>query len=85
MVNSRGLWITSSILLILVLANSYYIYSLNGQVSALRDEIGELSGSAESSLSAQAHSSSIIIAERSIPIVAVLNDETVILEKKAEK
>lgn len=43
MVNSRGLWITSSILLILVLANSYYIYSLNGQVSALRDEIGELS------------------------------------------
>jgi len=79
MVNSRGLWITSSILLILVVANSYYIYSLNGQVSALRDEIGELSGSAESSLSAQAHSSSIIIAERSIPIVAVLNDETGIM------
>jgi len=45
----------------------------------LRDEIGELSGSAESSLSAQAHSSSIIIAERSIPIVAVLNDETGIM------
>ncbi len=77
MTNNRGLWIISIILLVLVLVNSYLIYNLNGQTSILRDEIREISGPVVSSVSDrnELQRSSFSITEKSIPIVAVSDDE----------
>ena len=78
MTNSRGLWIASSILLVLVLVNSYYIYDLNGQVTGLRDEIRGTSRPIAASAAGQneAQGSSFSITAKRIPIVAVSEDES---------
>jgi predicted S18 family serine protease len=83
MTNNRGLWIVSSILLILLLVNSYYIYDLNRQVSTLRDEIRDISRPIVPSVSGQneLHRSSFSIAEKGIPIVAVSNDESGVMSE----
>jgi hypothetical protein len=63
--------------LVLVLANSYYLYNLNGQIAILKDELREISGPVASSFPEQNElkRSSFSIAEKSIPIVAVAGDE----------
>ena len=75
--NGRRLWIAIGILLLLSLANSYYIYSLNEGLSTLKDEVRELSSPLRLSVRSQSDppGGSITIAQKSMPIVAVTDDE----------
>ena len=77
MTSHKRLWIAISILLVLVLVNSYYLNNLFGQIAILRGEIREISGPVAASVSEQNElkRSSFSIAEKSIPIVAVAGDE----------
>jgi predicted S18 family serine protease len=76
MTNSRGLWIFSSVLLVLLLIDSYYIYSLNVQVSSLEDKIGDISRSESVSFLDETREPSSRMVQKSIPIVAVSSDES---------
>jgi len=74
---NAGLLIALGFLLLLSLANSYYIYSLEGEISALKEEVRELSGPLGLSVYSQSDPprGSITMAQKSIPIVAVSDDE----------
>lgn len=74
----RGLWIAVGILMLLSAANSYFIYSLNGQVDLISQEVRVLTSPSEYSATGgnDVMESSITIAQRTIPIVAVSNEET---------
>ena len=76
--HGRGLWIAVGILLLLSMANSYHIYRLGGELSALKEELRELSSPLGMSVYSQSDppGGSITIAQKSIPIVAVSNEET---------
>lgn len=78
MSSNTGLMIAGGLILMLSLANSYCIYSLNEQLSDLKDEVRELSSPLGLSVFSQGDmpGTSITIAQKSIPIVAVSNEET---------
>ncbi len=77
MSSNAGCLIALGFILLLSLANSYYIYSLNEEVSDLRDDLRELSSPLGLSVSSQSDlpGASITIAQKSIPIVAVSSEE----------
>jgi len=77
MSSNTGLLIAGGFLLLLSLANSYYIYNLNEELSDLKDEVRELSRPLGLSTYSQSDlaGASITISQKSIPIVAVSNDE----------
>jgi predicted S18 family serine protease len=76
MTNNRGLWVFSSILLVLLLVNSYYIYNLNEQVSSLKGTIKDISGPELVSVLNESQNPVLSVTQKSIPIVAVSNDES---------
>lgn len=80
---NAGLLIALGFLLLLSLANSYYIYSLEGEISALKEEVRELSGPLGLSVYSQSDPprGSITMAQKSIPIVAVSDDEIGVMGK----
>lgn len=81
MANNRGLWIFSGVLLVLLLVNSYYIYSLSERISSLDDAVKSMPARDAVSMQGVPRVSDFSIVEKSIPIVAVSNDESGIVDE----
>ncbi len=81
MTNNRISWIFSGILLALILMNSYYIYNLNEQISSLEIAIKGMSKPELVSVQNEPQKLGSMVTQKSIPIVAVSNDETGVVDE----
>jgi predicted S18 family serine protease len=79
-VSNRNLWIFSGLLLILILADSYYIYNLNNQISQLADAVKEVSRTEGFAAQNEDSKISFTLAEKHLPIVAISSRETGLVE-----